>query len=221
MTHIPEGLDYINKPKDYYQNDRPEMLKYLPDEVGIILDVGCSNGDFGSSLKRIKNAEVWGIEPMNKYATEAEGKLDNLINSSVEAAIDELPNNYFDVIFFNDVLEHLLDPYTVLEKIKPKLKENGKVISSIPNIRYFRTFFKLLFDGEWDYQDEGILDRTHVRFFTKKSILKMYNSAGYVVERHEGINASKSLKQLLINIPLLFKAGDMKYMQFVTVAHKK
>ncbi len=221
MSHIPEGLDYINKPKDYYQNERPEMLKYLPKEVNTILDVGCSSGEFGSSLKHVTNAEVWGIEPMDEFANEAKGKLDKVLISSVEGAISQLPENYFDIIFFNDVLEHLLDPYTVLEMMKPKLTHNGKVISSIPNIRYFRTFFKLLFKGEWDYQDEGILDRTHVRFFTKNSIIKMYENAGYTIESHEGINRSNSLKPVLINIPLLFKASDMKYPQFATVASKK
>ena len=94
------------------------------------------------------------------------------------------------------------------------------MISSIPNIRYFRAFFKILFKGEWDYADEGIMDRTHVRFFTRKSIRKMFENAGYKVETHEGINPSKSIKPLLINIPLLGSAGDMRYLQFATVAVK-
>ncbi|MBT8263102.1 MAG: class I SAM-dependent methyltransferase [Bacteroidia bacterium] len=197
------------------------MVAYLPNEVKTVLDVGCSNGEFGAGIKRLTKAEVWGIEPMIEFASEAEQKLDKVLISSVEAAIDKLPGNYFDAIYFNDVLEHLLDPYTVLEKVKSKLKDDGKIISSIPNIRYFRTFFKLLFKGEWEYQDEGILDRTHLRFFTKKSIWNMYENAGYIIEKHEGINGSSSLKPLLINIPLLFRAKDMKYTQFATVARKK
>jgi 2-polyprenyl-3-methyl-5-hydroxy-6-metoxy-1,4-benzoquinol methylase len=221
MTDIPDGLDYINKPRDYYENQRPEMLAYLPNEVHTVLDVGCSNGAFGAAIKAKTSAEVWGIEPMEEFASEAKTKLDKVFNSSIETAIDQLPENYFDLIYFNDVLEHLLDPYTVLEKMRTKLKGKGYVISSIPNIRYFRTFFKLLFRGEWEYEDEGILDRTHVRFFTMKSVKKMYEDAGYLVEKHEGINGSKSVKPLLINIPLLFQAGDMKYPQIATVARKK
>jgi 2-polyprenyl-3-methyl-5-hydroxy-6-metoxy-1,4-benzoquinol methylase len=221
MTKIPDGLDYVNKPQDYYENSRPEMLAYLPNSIKTVLDIGCSSGDFGYAIKQKTNAEVWGIEPFERFGKLAVNKLDTVLISSIEGALHELPDNYFDVIYFNDVLEHLLDPYSILEKIKSKLKDNGSVISSIPNIRYFRSFFKLLFHGEWDYTDEGILDRTHVRFFTKKSILKMYDKAGYTVISHEGINGTKSIKPFLINIPLLFNGMDMKYTQFATVAKKK
>tara|TARA_R100000306_G_scaffold8677_1_gene12122 strand:- start:100253 stop:100918 length:666 start_codon:yes stop_codon:yes gene_type:complete len=221
MTKVPEGLDYENKPNDYYENERPEMLAYLPIEAITVLDVGCSNGQFGAAVKQKSGAEVWGIEPFESFGKYALDKLDKVFIDTVEGAIDKLPDNYFDVIYFNDVLEHLLDPYTVLAKMKSKLKHDGLVISSIPNIRYFRTFFKLLFKGEWEYQDEGILDRTHVRFFTKKSILNMYKNAGYATVSHEGINGSKSLKPLLLHIFLGFRGMDMKYIQFATVARKK
>ena len=221
MTKIPEGLDYVNKPDDYYENDRPEMLAYLPSGITTVLDVGCSNGQFGAAVKQQSNAEVWGIEPFESFGKLAIDKLDKVFIASVEITINELPDNYFDVIYFNDVLEHLLDPYTVLAQMKEKLKPAGMVISSIPNIRYFRTFFKLLFKGEWEYQDEGILDRTHVRFFTKKSIANMYKNAGYDVISHDGINGSKSLKPKLLNIALGFNASDMQYIQFAAVARKK
>ena len=221
MTKVPEGLDYENKPNDYYENERPEMLAYLPIEATTVLDVGCSNGQFGAAVKQKSGAEVWGIEPFESFGKYALDKLDKVFIDTVEGAIDKLPDNYFDVIYFNDVLEHLLDAYTVLAKMKSKLKSDGLVISSIPNIRYFRTFFKLLFKGEWEYQDEGILDRTHVRFFTKKSILNMYENAGYATVSHEGINGSKSLKPLLLHIFLGFRGMDMKYIQFATVARKK
>jgi 2-polyprenyl-3-methyl-5-hydroxy-6-metoxy-1,4-benzoquinol methylase len=221
MTKIPEGLDYVNKPQDYYENVRPEMLAYLPSSAKVVLDVGCSSGHFGQAIKEKANAEVWGIEPFERFGKLAVEQLDKVIISSVEGALQDLPDKYFDVIYFNDVLEHLLDPYSVLEKIKDKLKDDGRIISSIPNIRYFRTFFKLLFDGEWDYTDQGILDRTHVRFFTKKSIVKMYENAGFAVESHDGINGSKSLKPKIVNIFLGFKAMDMRYTQFAAVVRKK
>lgn len=216
-----DGLDYDLKPDDYYENSRPEMLTFLPSEAKKILDIGCSNGAFGRAVKHKNKAEVWGVEPMSAFAKQAEDKLDKVLNLSIEDAIKELPNNYFDVIYFNDILEHLIDPYSVLENIKPKLKSEGVVISSIPNIRYFRTFFKILFKGEWTYTDRGILDRTHLRFFTMKSIVDMYKNAGYDIITHEGIKPSKSLRPLLFNIILLFKGMDIKFMQFATVAKQK
>ncbi|MDX1462411.1 MAG: class I SAM-dependent methyltransferase [Marinirhabdus sp.] len=221
MKNIPDGLDYINKPNDYYENERPEMLKYLPENVATVLDVGCSNEQFGAAVKRISGAEVWGIEPYEAFGKQAVDKLDNVYVASIENTLEKLPDAYFDVIYFNDVLEHLIDPYSVLETVQKKLTKKGRIISSIPNIRYFRTFFKLLFKGEWDYEDQGILDRTHLRFFTKKSILKMYENAGYEVLEHEGINGSKSLKPTLVNLFLGFNADDMKYIQYATVAQKK
>ena len=219
-TTIPEGLDYINKPADYYENARPEMLAFLPEGTKTALDIGCSSGAFGAAIKEKSGAEVWGIEPFESFGKFAVNRLDTVFIASVESTIEKLPDNYFDVIYCNDVLEHLLDPYTVLEKLRTKLTTNGKVISSIPNIRYFRAFFKILFNGEWDYVDQGIMDRTHVRFFTKKSIIKMYKNAGYSIESHNGINASKSIKPSLMNIVMLGGARDMKYLQFATVASK-
>jgi 2-polyprenyl-3-methyl-5-hydroxy-6-metoxy-1,4-benzoquinol methylase len=216
-----DGLDYQSKPEDYYENSRPEMLAYLPGNAKTVLDVGCSNGAFAFAIKQKNKAELWGIEPMTTFANQATKKIDKVLNCSIEDALKDLPDNYFDAIYFNDILEHLIDPYSTLEDIKSKLKTDGKIISSIPNIRYFRTFFKLIFKGEWTYQDRGILDRTHLRFFTKKSIIDMYENAGYIIEKHEGLKPSKSLRPFLFNIPLLFKSMDIKFMQFATVASKK
>ncbi|PWK17724.1 class I SAM-dependent methyltransferase [Xanthomarina spongicola] len=214
-------IDYNHKPDDYFENERMEMLQFLPKNAKYVLDVGCSNGGFGNLIKSKTSAEVWGIEPLEHASDNAKKALDKVITKSCELAIDELPSKYFDAIFFNDVLEHLIDPYSVLEIMKEKLKDDGKIISSIPNIRYHRTFLKLLFKKDWEYQDEGVLDRTHLRFFTYKSISNMYENAGYVVEKNIGINGGKSLKPFLVNIPLLFSGMDMKYPQFATVASKK
>ena len=125
------------------------------------------------------------------------------------------------MIYFNDVLEHLVDPYTVLERIKLKLKKQGRIISSIPNVRYHNTFMKVLFQKDWKYEDYGVMDITHLRFFTGKSIKRMYEEAGFRVEKHHGINRSKSLKVYLYNILFLFTALDIMYPQYVTVAVKE
>ena len=118
-------------------------------------------------------------------------------------------------------LEHLVDPYLVLEQIKSKLKKQGRIISSIPNVRYHNTFMKVLFQKDWKYEDYGVMDRTHLRFFTGKSIRRMYEEAGFRVEKNHGINRSKSLKVYLYNILFLFTALDIMYPQYVTVAVKE
>lgn len=194
------------------------MLKYLPGNPKTIIDIGCGDGTFANTLKEITQAEVWGIEYKEEEAQKAKNILDTVFSGPCENFIDDLPENYFDVIYFNDVLEHLVDPYTVLKKVKSKLKPGGVVISSIPNIRYHSALMKLIFAKDWEYQRAGVMDHTHLRFFTKKSIRRMYEEAGFVVEVHEGINKSKSIRPYLFNIPFLFTHMDIRYPQFATVA---
>ncbi len=211
-------MDYENKPEGYYYNIRYEMLKYLPDNPKKIIDIGCGNGAFAEVLKNKTNAEVWGIEYMDKEALLAKEKLFKVFSGRCEDYIDGLPNNYFDVIYFNDVLEHLVDPFDVLNRVKYKLSNNGVVISSIPNIRSYNTFMKLLFKKDFKYTEDGILDKTHLRFFTKKSIRRTYEELGYTVITHEGINKTKSIRPILFNIPMFFTQMDMRNVQYATVA---
>lgn len=209
---------YENKPSGYYDNVRHEMLKFLPSTAKKVIDIGCGNGAFATIVKDKNQAEVWGIELMEEEAKIAETVLDKVFTGACEQFINDLPANYFDVIYFNDVLEHLADPYTVLDILKSKLAEGGVVISSIPNVRFYRTFFKVVFGKDWKYDESGIMDKTHLRFFTGKSIKRMYEDLGYKVQKHEPINSTKSLKPILFNIPLLFTHMDIRHLQYATVA---
>ncbi len=207
------------KPEDYYTLSRPEMMKYIPREAKVILEVGCGQGNFAYALKHQRTeSEVWGIELAEDEAAEAAKRLDHVLSGSVESQIPKLPDHHFEVVIFNDVLEHLLDPYEVLRLLKTKLKPGGVVVSSIPNIRYFRNLFDFVWRKNWDYTDNGIMDKTHFRFFTIKSIRKMYEGQGYKVLQHEGINATRSIRPLLLNMLFLGRFSDIKYLQFATVA---
>ncbi|WP_378187146.1 class I SAM-dependent methyltransferase [Aquimarina sp. W85] len=212
-------MDYENKPKGYYDNIRYEMIKYLPENPKTIIDIGCGNGAFAEVIKKETNAEVWGIEYMDNEAVKASNKLDKVFSGRCEDHLDNLPDSYFDVIYFNDVLEHLVDPYMVLDKIKHKLSPNGVLISSIPNVRYHNTFIRVLIHKDWRYEDFGVMDRTHLRFFTNRSIKKMYKDLGYNILIHEGINRSRSIKPYLYNVPTLFTQLDIRYPQYATVVN--
>jgi 2-polyprenyl-3-methyl-5-hydroxy-6-metoxy-1,4-benzoquinol methylase len=214
------AIDFMAKPSEYYSGIRTEMLKYIPSKATKILEVGCGEGNFGAALKK-EGVEVWGIEYAPEEANIAKSKLDKVFAGDIMLHLDHLPDNYFDVIVCNDVLEHLIDPYIVLEKFKNKLTTAGIIVSSIPNIRFFRTFYDFVFNKNWDYTDNGIMDKTHYRFFTINSIRKMYEGLGYEIVSHEGINATRSIKPLLWNIILLGAFGDIKYRQFATVATPK
>jgi len=209
------------KLKDYYQGGRTEMLKFIPETAKKVLEIGCGEGNFGSLLKAQLGAEVWGIEYEPEQATVASKQIDKILCGDVMLLVDQLPEHYFDVIICNDVLEHLTDPYTVLKKIKTKLTDKGVVVSSLPNIRYFRNFFDLVFRRNWDYTERGIMDFTHFRFFTINSIRKMYENLDYEIMTLEGINPTKSLKPWPIIILTLGLFSDIKYLQFATVAKPK
>lgn len=213
-------MNYDNKPGHYYSKVRHEMLKYLPSNATRILEIGCGNGCFGELIKQGNNREVWGVEMMPEEGEKAKMVLNKVFIGMCEDYIHDLPDNYFDAIYFNDVLEHMYDPYALLKLIKNKLSDKGVVISSIPNIRYHNQFKMFLIDKDWKYEQHGIMDFTHTRFFTGKSIERMYKEAGFAIKKHEGINRTKSLKPYLYNLLFLFTQMDIFYLQYATVASK-
>lgn len=213
-------MDYHNKTGKYYKNHRPEMLEFFPQNSKTVLDVGCGTGAFARQIKDEYKTETWGIEFMPDQAEEAKKFLDKVYIGKCEDFLDELPNDYFDVIYFNDVLEHLSDPYLVLNQMKSKLKKKGKLISSLPNIRYHDALKMLIINKDWKYDRSGVMDHTHLRFFTKKSIKRMYENSGFKIITHKGINKTKSLKPYLYNLFLFFTASDIFYVQYATVVEK-
>ncbi|MFK8039263.1 MAG: class I SAM-dependent methyltransferase [Crocinitomicaceae bacterium] len=210
-------MNYQNKKAGYYENVRHEMVALCPSNINTLLDVGCSEGNFAAHIKHAKGIEVWGIEMMEEHGEKAKNKLDKVLIGNCESQIDELPDNYFDVIYFNDVLEHLVNPGVVLNQIKQKLSRNGVLISSIPNMRYHKVLKDLIVRKDFQYTNDGVMDQTHLRWFTNKSIQRMYQDNGYEILSHHGINKTKSIKPYLYNIPLFFSAMDIFYVQFATV----
>lgn len=214
-------MKLTEKPQDYFALERSEMIGFVPTEAKIILEFGCGEGNFGNALKTRNNAEVWGLEIDEVAAKIAQQKLHKVLVGDALQKIAELPANYFDAIIFNDVLEHLIDPYSVLEQLKSKLSAKGVIVASIPNIRFFRSFFDFVFRGNWEYTPNGIMDQTHIRFFTKKSIDGLFSKQGYTIVTKQGINKSKSLKPLIASVLTLGAWSDIAYLQFAVVAKVK
>lgn len=170
-----------------------------------ILDVGYSTGYFGAELKKNGNT-VCGVEISDKAAQEAQKRLDGVVNGNVETI--ELPykEGEFDVIVCADVLEHLFDPSLVLAKLKKYLKANGKVIVVVPNIAFLMIRIRLLF-GIFDYDEKGIMDKGHVRFFTRKTAREMIKRAGFHIEKEDstiGFNRAIDLLPSFLKGPFLF-----------------
>lgn len=212
------------KNNEYYGNTRPEMLPFIPKSATKILEVGCGDGNFSAQLVR-EGVETWAIEPNKESAESASEKLFKVLEGTIDARLNEVPDDYFDVIIMNDVIEHLLEPWDDIQKLKSKLKKDGVFVTSIPNVRYAKNMFNLLFKRDWKYTDDRILDITHYRFFTRKSIRRLWEENGYEIKKMKGINRTKSFAfvpfAMLFNLLFLFSQLDIFYMQFATVCKKK
>jgi 2-polyprenyl-3-methyl-5-hydroxy-6-metoxy-1,4-benzoquinol methylase len=128
--------------------------------------------------------------------------------------MQELAGKTFDCVVFNDVLEHVPDPEKILRETQSLLSEGGVIVASIPNILYFYEITKILITEDWEYQDYGILDRTHLRYFTRKSIVRLFRSAGYEIQEIRGINAFAGKKFRIANLLTFGRLADWKFVQF-------
>lgn len=174
--------------------DRSEMLDEIVRPPAALLDIGCGEGRFAEVVKRrYPDVKVVGIEPDGAAAKTAESRLDLVINSTLDRASEKLHElRYtFDTIVMNDVLEHIEDTAGALQIVGRLLKPDGSLILSIPNVRYYLNVRDLALRGEWEYKDFGILDRTHLRFFTRSSIKSTLEQAGFVVETLRPINRER------------------------------
>jgi methionine biosynthesis protein MetW len=155
----------------------------------LVLDVGCHTGILGEALQKNKQAKVIGIDMDTEALHTARERLQAalLIDLEHDGWTERLSRegfHHFDTILFGDVLEHTRCPERILTQAKELLKPGGTVIVSVPNIAHWRVRFGLLF-GRFEYSDSGILDRTHLRFFTRRSANALLENSGYKVIRSE------------------------------------
>lgn len=150
-----------------------------------VLDVGTSTGYVAKHLVR-RGCRVTGIELDPEAARKAEEYCERVIVGDVESLDlgERLGRASFDVIVFGDVLEHLKDPLSVLRRFKPFLRPGGRVIASVPNIAHGSVRLALL-QGRFQYNRLGLLDNTHLRFFTRESLEQMFDDAGFMVGEME------------------------------------
>lgn len=201
--------------KKYYRCDRCEMTALLPKEYSRVLEIGCGEGNFRKNLNQIN--EYWGVELVESVGTIAAQNLDHVLIGAYEKISTQIPNNYFDLVICNDVIEHMTDHDDFFHSIKDKITKHGFLVASIPNVRYQLNLYNLLVNKDWQYTDAGILDKTHLRFFTKKSILKTVISHGFMVEECIGINSywyKQFLKRCVYYAARKLLGEDIMYLQF-------
>ena len=171
------------KPDNYYSYIREDLIKIAIDTGSIesVLDVGCGYGYTGLGLKEVGAQKVEGIELSASAYIKAKDSLDKVYCGSCEDENLLINIGSYDCILCADILEHLQDSWLTVKVLKDHIKKGGRLIASIPNIRYYKVIFNLLFFGVWNYEDSGILDREHLRFFTRKSIISMFVENGFKI----------------------------------------
>lgn len=186
-----------------------------------MLEVGCGYGNFRNNLP--DDCEYWGIEPVLSIALHANKILSKVLIGTFQDTFAELPDHYFDCVVCNDVIEHMDDVDVFLQAIKAKIKHDGVIVGSIPNVRYIDNLFNLLVRKDWKYVDSGILDKTHLRFFTEKSSQRTFIANGYLIDEFYGINPvaikkNDAIKRMIQSagaiIVAWFIGTDTKYTQF-------
>lgn len=219
----------------YFDRINPDILKKIPIYSKKVLEIGCGAGALGKKiLETNKRCEYYGIELSEeavKYAIET-NKIASIQKGDIEVGSLSsfgFEKGSFDCIIYGDVLEHLTDPWRIIKEHKSFLKNNGKIIASIPNIANFSIIYQLL-QGQWNYQSEGLLDKTHLRFFTLSSIVEMFNSAdlkiievegrSYNIESHNAF--MKAIEAILPSLSLDLKSvsDNTKVYQYIIVAQK-
>lgn len=149
-----------------------------------VLDLGCWTGRLGEKLKKEKGCFVTGVD-IDKSALKIAGKrLDFVCQADLDfpEILRKKIKEKFDYVVLTDVLEHLKNPERLLEKLKFFLNANGLLIVSIPNIANWSIRLSLLF-GKFNYEETGILDKTHLRFFTRETAIKLIEESGYTIEK--------------------------------------
>jgi 2-polyprenyl-3-methyl-5-hydroxy-6-metoxy-1,4-benzoquinol methylase len=198
----------------YATTKRPEMVQFLPSEYSKVLEIGCNAGNFRQFIS--KQCEYWGVEPFEEAANIAKTKMYNVLVGFYDKVINEIPDNYFDLVIANDVIEHMEQPWNFLQSIKKKMTVNASIVLSIPNVRYYLNLRELLVLKDWKYVDVGILDITHLRFFTEKSIICLLNENGFEIKMMKGINPVKVYRRHLPKYWLakIVLGADIEFAQF-------
>lgn len=183
---ILDSLDkfYASKDVSYFDSVRKEIEPLLPVKMDKVFEIGCGSG---ATLQWLKNEKgcgwIGGVELSEDAADRAKNRLDYFLAGNIENIELTFENGSLDLILCLDVLEHLVDPWLTVKRLALLLKPGGALIISLPNIMHRSAMLPLLFHDRFDYIPSGILDRTHLRFFTRKTAIELLEQGGLKVEK--------------------------------------
>jgi SAM-dependent methyltransferase len=175
--------DKVEPNSQYYSELRPPMLSLVKGTPQRVLEIGCASGQTLAYLKEHGATYTVGIEYSSEVAESARNRgLDQVIAGNVETLDLQFEPNSFDLIIAGHVLEHLANPWTTLHKLIGYLRNDGQFVGALPNVRHHSIIFPLLLHGKWQYEPSGVMDWTHLRFFSRQTVFQLLESTGFRVE---------------------------------------
>jgi 2-polyprenyl-3-methyl-5-hydroxy-6-metoxy-1,4-benzoquinol methylase len=208
---------YDSKDICYFRNVRFDIIYLIPCGAKNILEIGCGEGDTLLELKKQGKAEyIVGID-IKKF--DQETKLDRFLNIEIENSNIPYPDGFFDVIVCADVLEHLINPWETVRRLRRYIAPGGYLIASLPNFREIKNLFTIFVKGDFRYTKEGTLDISHLRFFCKRNIRELFEKEGFIVQRLT-YDMNPLSKRQLINRFTFGLIEELLVMQYLVVAIK-
>ncbi|MGA3144013.1 MAG: class I SAM-dependent methyltransferase [Verrucomicrobiota bacterium] len=211
--------NYSAKPVGYFNTARKSFVDMLPhNEKARLLEIGTGSGDTAAlALAEGKCGWCCGVELCEGPAVEARKKIQQVIVGDIERIKLDLPEKFFDILLLSEVLEHLVDPWSVLKKLKRFMKPGAIVIAGSPNVCDWHVIWTQLC-GKWYYQDKGIWDATHVRWFSPESYREMFVDSGFVVDE-VGPSYPLRIKARIFNVMTLRRFEYLLHSQVVLKGH--
>jgi 2-polyprenyl-3-methyl-5-hydroxy-6-metoxy-1,4-benzoquinol methylase len=175
------GLELVRgRARDYGRLVHDAKIALLEPPLGRVLDAGCAEGAGADAMRSQGASHVAGIEVDEAFAAKARERYDEVVCGSLPEALP-WPDESFDTVLCYDVLEHLYDPWTAVQRLADLLVPGGRLHLSIPNARAKKVWLPLVLRGRFRYEPEGLMDVTHIRFFARRDAIEMLEAAGLQV----------------------------------------
>lgn len=217
MSTDPIEELYKSKDTGYFSLERHIFKNAITQKNIRILDVGCGTGALGAFFRENQQCYVAGIDINENACKEAEKNIDTVLHANVEVIDLPYEEASFDTIVLGDVVEHLINPVAALHKLLRVLKPGGQMYITVPNIRHWKEVRDLVFKDKWEYGTWGILDYTHLRFFTKTSIVKMLTDGNIPVIKAEWVIQDPSKSSLINKFSFGLFAGFLASHTFLVI----